>query len=251
MTVHNFHHLTVELVAENAALITWPECISPLQHQEIIELEKTIKKVCLQGIIESIVSYNSLILYYNFQMLPVQKLLTMISSSIDSLISLEKKQVQQAPSPKVIEIPVLYNHQTGWDLATIAKQKECSIEEIIHWHSQIEYRAYALGFTPGFCYLGKLDARLITARKSTPRLNVPKGAIAIADEQTAVYPNQSPGGWHIIGQTPSAMYQIINNDFTPLISVGDRVKFTPVDQQTFESLGGVVTLETTRKNHHE
>ena len=93
---------------------------------------------------------------------------------------------------------------------------------------QQTYTAYALGFTPGFCYLATLDKKLRLPRRTTPRTNVPAGAVAIAEQQTAIYPTESPGGWHIIGQTPIELYRAKDESFLPKITVGDQVKFTEI-----------------------
>ena len=90
-----------------------------------------------------------------------------------------------------------------------------------------------MGFTPGFCYLASLPNILHLPRKASPRTQVPKGAVAIAEQQTAVYPNQSPGGWHIIGQTPLPMYSTKNGQFNAKINVGQNVKFYAISKAEF------------------
>ena len=96
---------------------------------------------------------------------------------------------------------------------------------------------YAVGFAPGFAYLGEVDDRIATPRLSSPRLKVPKGAVAIADRQTAVYPSQSPGGWNIIGLCPVNIFDAKSSIPMP-ISVGDSVKFYAIDKQEYLDLGG-------------
>jgi inhibitor of KinA len=226
--------------SEECVLITWPEKICPVQHQTVIATEQAIKAQLPNVIFESIVSYNAMMLYYRFDKMTYFQLKQHI---IDCVQLSEINEQNPLSLTSIVEIPVYYGEEAAWDLADIAKQCQLSITEVITLHSQRTYRAYALGFTPGFCYLGPLDKKLNLPRKSTPRLSVPKGAVAIAEQQTAVYPNMSPGGWHIIGQTPLEMYQLQKELFLPLISVGQQVKFTPIDHATF-----IEYQETSRTN---
>jgi len=216
--------------SEECVLITWPEKICPVQHQIIIGSEQAIKAQLPKVIFESIVSYNSMMLYYHYVQITYEQLKQHIIDCIQ-FVDLNEKKTKSPTS--IVEIPVYYGEEVAWDLADVAQQCQLSVEEVISIHSQRTYRAYALGFTPGFCYLGSLDKKLVLPRKSTPRLNVPKGAVAIAEQQTSVYPNMSPGGWHVIGQTPIEMYQLQDECFLPKILVGQQVKFTPIDHDTF------------------
>jgi KipI family sensor histidine kinase inhibitor len=136
-----------------------------------------------------------------------------------------------------VTIPVFYSTQYGPELSLLAQNAGLSVAQIIALHSATEYRVYAIGFAPGFAYLGELDERLATPRLSTPRLKVPAGAVAIADRQTAVYPASSPGGWNLIGLCPSPMFDPEKKPHMP-VSVGDRVKFEPIDQSQYLAMGG-------------
>lgn len=127
----------------------------------------------------------------------------------------------------------------GFDLAEMSNIDGICIEKIIQLHSETIYDVYALGFAPGFAYLGKVNKRIATPRKKSPRLKVPKGSVGIADEQTAIYPSDSPGGWNIIGRTP---VDLVNYQHSPpcLMQVGDRIKFNPIEKDEFLSLGGKI-----------
>ena len=105
-----------------------------------------------------------------------------------------------------------------------------------------KYRVYAIGFAPGFAYLGNTDKRIEIPRKQTPRLRVPAGSLAIADRQTAIYPKQSPGGWQIIGRTPISLIDFQRENLT-VFEMGAQVSFTPIDKATFLDTGGVLLPE--------
>ena len=239
-------HINIEFLSENALLLSWPDIICVKQHQAIIHLEKVIRHDFSHLITESITSYNSLILYYNFEEIRNTRLIKRLRLLIENItINIEQNTSTQFSheESKTINIPVYYGVNAGWDLEQIAQEKQRSIEEIIQLHSAHSYRSYALGFTPGFCYLASSSEELMMPRRATPRTVVPKGAVAIAELQTAIYPNESPGGWHIIGQTPLAMFNVQDGEFTPTIAVGDTVTFTPIDKKTFFALGGTLATE--------
>jgi KipI family sensor histidine kinase inhibitor len=134
-------------------------------------------------------------------------------------------------------LPVYYATETGADLEALAERAGLSVEEVIGIHSGTEYRVYAIGFAPGFAYLGQVDERIAAPRLATPRLKVPRGAVAIADRQTAVYPAVSPGGWNLIGRCPTRMFDPGATPPMP-VAVGDRVRFEPIDRARFLALGG-------------
>lgn len=144
-------------------------------------------------------------------------------------------EAQPPRSGRLHEIPVWY---AGADLAEVARACALSEAEVIALHSGMEYRVGAIGFAPGFAYLGELDTRLVLPRRRTPRTRVPAGSLAIAERQTAVYPQASPGGWHLIGRCPRRLFDAHAKPPCPL-AVGDRVRFLAIDEATFRAEGGV------------
>ena len=142
-------------------------------------------------------------------------------------------------SGALVTLPVYYSAESGPDLQTLADNAGLSIEEVISIHQQSEYRVYAIGFAPGFAYLGELDPRIAAPRLATPRQKVPRGAVAIADRQTAVYPAESPGGWNLIGLCPALMFDPSAEPSMP-VQVGDRVRFNAIDRETYLGMGGLL-----------
>lgn len=125
------------------------------------------------------------------------------------------------PLGGTVDIPT---HYDGPDLEETASRSGMSVEELVALHSGREYRAFFLGFLPGFAYCGTLDPRIVAPRLDRPRERVPAGSVAIADGQTAVYPLDSPGGWRVIGRTDLALFDRAK-DPPALIRPGDRVRF--------------------------
>jgi len=231
--------VSLEAVSENAVLLAWQEKICPEQHRHIMACRDAIHRQFSSLVIDTVAGYNSLMLYYHFQLTDPDTLL----SRLKQLIREVPAQGAEKDTQPVLEIPVCYDEKAGWDLTRVAKQTSLSREQVIALHQEPGYRAYALGFTPGFCYLGSLAPQLQLSRRSNPRASVPKGAVAIAGMQTAVYPNASPGGWHILGQTPLAMYSVKEQSFEPLITPGRQIRFYAIDAETFKAMAGEPVAE--------
>ena len=123
------------------------------------------------------------------------------------------------------------------ELAAVAAACDLSVSEVIALHSGVEYRVGAIGFAPGFAYLSELDGRLALPRRSTPRTRVPAGSLAIAERQTAIYPQASPGGWHLLGRCPWSLFDWQAAQPCRL-ALGDRVRFVPIDARTYRAEGG-------------
>ena len=139
-----------------------------------------------------------------------------------AVLRLAKIRDRVSPNPgRVIEIPTYYD---GPDLVETAELSRLAVDALIALHSGREYRAFFLGFLPGFAYCGVLDPRLVAPRLVRPRERVPAGAVAIADGQTSIYPFDSPGGWRLIGRTDLRVFDA-TRDPAALIEPGDRVRF--------------------------
>jgi len=156
----------------------------------------------------------------------------------DAIETLEAR-LQDLPIPEAAafeprrhRIPTLYD---GADLPELAERFGRSVLEITEAHASVDYDVLAIGFRPGFPYLGGLPERLHgTSRRPNPRTKVPAGSVAIVGRQSCVYPVESPGGWHLIGRTPLVIADPAA-DFFP-IRVGDRLRFEPIGLERFQSL---------------
>lgn len=137
----------------------------------------------------------------------------------------------------VLELPVWYDLSVGPELARLSEHSGLTVPTLIALHSTPLYRVFALGFAPGFAFMGTLPAALELPRLRQPRARVPAGSVAIAGRQTAAYPNASPGGWNILGRTPAKLFDLQRPGLS-LLQVGDRVRFVPISQHEFVRLGG-------------
>lgn len=184
-----------------------------------------------EALIDLVPSYGSLLVVYDPLRCDHYQTARCVRETARSLPTLD------ADAGTLIEIPVYYGEEVAEDLAALARRAGCSPEEVVALHSGSEYRVYAIGFAPGFAYLGYVDERIAAPRLSTPRQRVPRGAVAIADRQTAIYPAASPGGWNIIGRSPTRMFDPEATPSMP-VSVGDRVRFVAVNRAEFLAAGG-------------
>jgi len=182
-------------------------------------------------LVDLVPSYASLLVIYDVFRTDLHSIRPQIRELLTDIDQAEKSEGQ------LIELPVYYGSESGPDLALIANKAGLSIEEVIDLHRSQEYQVYAIGFAPGFAYLGEVDERIAAPRLATPRQQVPCGAVGIADRQTAVYPSVSPGGWNLIGLCPQRMFDPEATPTMP-VKVGDRVQFKSIDRETFLSLGG-------------
>jgi inhibitor of KinA len=169
-----------------------------------------------EGLREWTISYTTVLLEYDKNCCP--------DVAPTYLLDNDSFSPQQEREIKII--PVRYG---GDDLLRVAEHCFMSMDQVVALHSAAIYRVHALGFAPGFGYLGGLDQRLHTPRLSTPRATIPAGAVAIGGGQTAVYPLPTPGGWNLIGHTAQVMF----DSAAPLSSAfflhaGDRVRFEPI-----------------------
>lgn len=140
---------------------------------------------------------------------------------------------------RTVALPVYYSEEAGIDLERLAASANLSVQEFIDIHANTRYRVFAIGFAPGFAYLGQIDPRIAAPRLDTPRQRVPKGSVGIAERQTAVYPAESPGGWNLVGRCPVSLFNPTQHPVMPF-SVGDEIYFEPITREHFLSLGGTL-----------
>jgi inhibitor of KinA len=214
--------------SDQSLLVYFGDKISRQAHQQVMRLLRLLQSEPLPGIVNLHPAYHSLLIKFD----PVRYQHADIESILeDRLLHLQEIQL---PPARHIEIPVCYGGEFGPDLDHVAAMHHLTAEQVIEFHSSTTYEVYFLGFVPGFAYLGKLDAKLVIPRLSTPRRTVPAGSVGIAGSQTGVYPFAVPGGWHLLGRTPLQVFQA--ETATSLLSIGDRVRFLPITRERFSEL---------------
>jgi inhibitor of KinA len=132
-------------------------------------------------------------------------------------------------------IPVCYDPSFGYDLYSVAEEKQLTVEEVIKVHTSEVYRVYMIGFLPGFPYMASVNERIEVSRKPKPRTLVKSGSVGLAGRQTGIYPMDSPGGWQIIGRIPMKLFDR-NRPGSQIIKAGDYVQFYPIALKEFLTL---------------
>ncbi|MFA7438771.1 5-oxoprolinase subunit PxpB [Castellaniella sp.] len=145
---------------------------------------------------------------------------------IEALLDIEDSR-GSGLTVRTVDMPVCYGGDFGPDLPEVARLCGLTPEQVVERHLASPHRVYMLGFLPGLPYIGGLDPQLRVPRRSKPRIRVPAGSVAIANDQTCIYPLESPGGWHLIGRTPLALFDVRRAEPCTL-QPGDRVRFVPV-----------------------
>lgn len=191
----------------------------------------TIEQALGDELVDLVPSYASILILYD----PLRSNRHALTRRLRA--ALQAQQTHPTAPGGTVVLPVYYAPEAGPDLEALAARAGLTTDQVIALHTAVEYRVYAIGFAPGFAYLGTVDERIATPRLATPRATVPRGSVAIADRQTAVYPSVSPGGWNLIGRCPVVMFDPAAQPNMP-VAVGDCVRFTAVDRAHYLSLGG-------------
>ncbi len=223
--------LELHAAGENALMLYLGGETSPAVAARVQAATAAVEQALGDDLVDLVPSYASLLIIYDPMKTDHLAVAHRVRSSLGDLAAMSGAE------GKLVELPVYYHPEAGEDLEALADRAGMSIDEVVALHAGTEYRVYAIGFAPGFAYLGQVDERIAAPRLATPRQRVPRGAVAIADRQTAVYPAISPGGWNLIGRCPVRMFDPQATPTMP-VNVGDRVRFQPVDRDRFLALGG-------------
>ena len=227
--------MKVVSLSENTVVVLFDQTISKQIAAEVLTLRQLIDKELSEFVIDAIPSYTSIHLSFNLRKISHHDFVERVESLTQQVSKTKLVNSEQ----KLIEIPIYYGEEVGLDLEDISEKSGLSIPQIIQMHSDKTYDVFALGFAPGFAFLGSVDEPIAIPRKETPRLSVPQGSLGIAGEQTAVYPFDSPGGWNIIGRTPIDLVDYSQHPPCKF-EVGDSVKFKPINKSEFLDLGGEI-----------
>jgi inhibitor of KinA len=209
--------ITIAPLGDDALIVQFADTISWDVGVRVHTAAARVRALGLDSVTDVVPAYTTLAVYFDDG-----ASFDTIASAVSSVVSLDG--IEERGDSSVIEIPVSYD---GPDIAEVAEQAGLTIADVIERHSSRKYRAYMSGFAPGFVYLGDLDESLVLPRRTVPRVRVPAGSVAIAGAQTAVYPLETPGGWHLIGNTTSVIFDA-TRERPALIRAGDTVRFVRI-----------------------
>ncbi|MEI6530260.1 MAG: 5-oxoprolinase subunit PxpB [bacterium] len=224
---------------DQALLVEFGRHIAPELSANVRALRQSLHRIPINGILDIIPSYASLLVEYDPSFVSSE----VLSAEIRQRLPLKTEELER--KQELFVLPTIYGGEFGPDLDDVADHAGLTAEEVVALHTNRNYLVYLIGFTPGFPYLGSLDERIAMPRLTNPRLKIPGGSVGIAGAQTGIYPSESPGGWRLIGQTPIPLFNL-QADPPALLQPGVWVRFRPVDDIEFTLIKQQLTEGTYR-----
>lgn len=228
--------LQFKQLSDRALFVQFSTTINEQTHKQIQQAVAILQEQPFPGLIEIVPSYTNFCVYYDpftvqksYQRKHTTTSAEKVQQYIKTLLEHQQKEVPQ--ESRLIEIPVFYGGEYGPDLNEVASINGLTPAEVIAIHTSKEYLVHMLGFAPGFPFLGGMDQRIATPRRTTPRLEIAAGSVGIAGEQTGIYPLSTPGGWQIIGRTTKPLF-LPEHNLPTLLRAGDRIRFVEVKEET-------------------
>ena len=214
---------------DKAIVVEFGDAIAPELNRRVRNLMLIVQDKKISGVIETVPTYRSLLVYFDPRQISAKKLR-------ETLYSLTQPSAESGlPKPKLIEIPTAYGGEYGPDLEFVAAYNGLSVPEVVEIHIGTPYLIYMIGFVPGFPYLGGMSPRIVTPRLETPRAKITAGSVGIAGNQTGIYPVESPGGWRLIGRTPLKLFDPSREPLA-LFQAGDYLTFVIITPEEFSSI---------------
>lgn len=196
--------------------------------ERVLRLGAMVRGARLAGVVETVPTYRSLLVRYD-------PLLTDGASLEKQLAALLHDRAVASADARLWRIPACYDTAHAPDLEEVADRTGLRPSDVIELHSGTLFHIYMIGFVPGYPYMGDLPEELVLPRRADPRTRVPPGSVAIASTMTAIYPIESPGGWHLIGTTPIRLFDPASPR-PALFAPGDKVGFEPVSAARFDEI---------------
>ncbi len=220
--------ITIKPFGLHAILIEWPQHVKEEILDDLLAFEAHLKNNCLDvNLWELVPSYNSITLINRHEHVHYEQISIALKKWYKS------KNTQVKTQKYLWRLPVCYDEEFGIDLQEVANKLSKTPGQIIEEHTANTLTVYGIGFLPGFMYLGGLSPTLKVPRRSSPRLNVSKGSVGIAGEQTGIYPQTSPGGWNIIGRCSVDLFNP-KEENPCFVKVGDKVQFYPITRDEYK-----------------
>jgi KipI family sensor histidine kinase inhibitor len=216
-----------------AVSIELGEEISVQVNTRVRALEYLIEQKALPGVVETVPTYRSLLVYYDPAVVGYETLCAQLATLS------EQTTTTALPPAREVELPCCYGDELGPDLDAAARRLELPADELVRLHAGAEYLVYFIGFTPGLPYMTGAPERLTIPRLDTPRVKVPAGSVAIGGIQCCVYSVDSPGGFWLLGRTPVRLYDPEAAE-PILLRPGDRVRFRRIERGEFDDIAARV-----------
>jgi inhibitor of KinA len=213
--------------------------ISVEVNTQVRSLEFLIQSKGVTGVVETVPSFRSLLVYYD----PARVGYEPLCASLADLAEQAGRAV--LPPARRVELPCCYDPELGPDLVAAAERLGMTTDELVAVHSDAEYLVYFVGFTPGLPYMAGVPERIQLPRLTTPRVKVPAGSVGLGGAQFCIYSVESPGGYWLLGRTPARLYDPEAADPT-LLRAGDRVRMRPVARAEYDAIAARVAARAWR-----
>ena len=213
---------------DTALVVEFGDRIDRALSDRVLRLGAKLRAAKLPGVVETVPTFRSLMVHYD-------PLRTDHASLEGRLAALLDDDAAGAGAARLWRIPACYEAAHAPDLEDVAQRTGLSAAEVVRLHSETLFHIYMIGFVPGYPYMGDLPPALVLPRRADPRIRVPAGSIAIASTMTAIYPHESPGGWHLIGTTPIRLFDPLLPR-PALFSPGDKLRFEPIGASRFDEI---------------
>lgn len=218
---------------DTAIVVQFGDTIDRRFSEKVLALDAVLSDAAVPGIIETVPTFRSLMVHYD----PLETTAAQLRRIMEPLLS---RAGGSRTDTRLWRLPVCYDSCYAPDLEVVAQRTGLAPEEVISLHCGEVYHVYMIGFLPGYPYMGDLSPELVLPRREDPRVRVPAGSVAIATTLTAIYPVESPGGWHLIGATPVRLFDPYGSP-PALLAPGDRMAFEAIGRDAFEDIGKAVT----------
>ena len=217
---------------DTALVVEFGDVIDRALSERVLALAQEIRSAAVVGVRATVPTFRSLVVHYD-------PLTTSGSELADRIRALSSRAAHSAPRRRWWRLPACYAAEYAPDLATVAERTGLHAADVIERHAGTQFHVYMIGFVPGYPYMGDLPAELHLPRRADPRTRVPAGSIAIASSLTAIYPVESPGGWHLIGATPVRLFDP-TWERPSLLAPSDAVQFEPIPSEEYQSIGAEI-----------
>ena len=222
--------MTAEFLScgDTALVVQFGESVDAEMNNRVMRLDSIVRSRAIPGVVETVPTFRSLMIHYD----PLRTTRASLLAAVEPLLDEEGAFDATCAA---WNLPVCFDPEYAPDLEDVARRTELTPERVIDLYAGTTFRVYMIGFLPGHPYMGDLPAELELPRRVEPRTHVPAGSIAIATTMTVVYPNESPGGWHLIGRTPVPMFSL-RRERPVLFAPGDHVRCRPVTPDEYRDI---------------
>lgn len=221
------YEISIRPFGVHSILVEWPARVEESILEDMLQFIQHLRVHCLEDEKwEMVPAYNSVTLIHREKPIAFEK----FKAQLLDWYAADKKEIKR--DKFLWRLPVCYDLEFGIDLQEVSEYTGCGIDKIIELHTGSRYTVYGIGFLPGFMYLGGIPQKLEIPRKPSPRLKVLQGSVGLAGKQTGIYPQNSPGGWNIIGNCSVPMFDPKKSE-PCFVNVGDKVQFYAIEKAEY------------------